>query len=184
MKSLKDYPLITQYQIVSKLWLLVFYRLDFACYPVTLPNFPTSDAALLFWAQLWWPAYYSGMMGKWFVCILGNDGPSQFLSACSSCLALASLEALTHFSLPVRHDGNNDAFPTRCVSVYTQTRLILVYAGASSDCASLHVVAMGQTGVCVETDKLLRSDSSIARVKITSPWLVFLLHFLPSLSDV
>lgn len=106
------------------------------------------------------------------MCILGNEGPSRFLPTHPSCLAHTRLETLTHFSLSVRHEGNHDAFPIRCVRAHTQTRLILVYTGASSGCASLHVVAMGRMGVCAETAKLLRSDSSAARVKITSPWLV------------
>lgn len=106
------------------------------------------------------------------MCLLAHEDPSCFLSTHPSCLAHTHLETLTHFSLLVRHEGNHDAFPVRCVCAHTQTRLILVYAGASSGCASLHVVTMGQTGVCAETAKLLRSDSSAARVKITSPWLV------------
>lgn len=106
------------------------------------------------------------------MCILGNEGPSHFLSTHPSCLAHAHLETLTHFSLLVRHEGNHDAFPIRCVRAHTQTRLILVFAGASSGCASLHVVVMEQTGVCAETAKLLCSDIFAACVKITSLWLV------------
>lgn len=118
------------------------------------------------------PRCCSSTTRGWCVCILGNEGPSSFLSTCPSCLVHTHLETLTHFSLSVQHEGNHDAFPIRCVRAHTQTRLILVYTGASSGCASLHVVAMRRTRVCAETAKLLRSDSPAACVKITSPWLV------------
>lgn len=55
--------------------------------------------------------------------------------------------------------------------VHPQSQLILGYAGATSGCASVHVVTMGRMGACAETAKLLRSDSSFACVKITSPLL-------------
>lgn len=155
---------------------MVFWRLCFAYCPTAFPSFSTPDAG----KKLPSSSEQNGGGQPIAAAPLGSDlcvsratkVHLAFFSTHPPCLVHIRLETLTHLSLLVRHEGNRDAFPTRSIRARTQTRLILVYAGASSGCASLHVGAMGQTGVCAETAKLLRSDSSAAHVKITSPWLV------------